>query len=251
MPVDQHALIALAAPRAVYIESATDSPSSDQKGQFLGHVGAMPAYALYGLRSTGLVEGDWPPATDTAYHGRAMGYHLRRGGHNLLKADWRLFMDFADLNLSASPRTVVVEASDPPAAKSTDPHAMLRWSTASNGTLGNLQANAAGDYVTYAIPDLRAGVTYDVAVRARKTSDAGIFKIYVQDELSGAGSQRGAASGYDRYTSSAFLANLSRFAYTPLTSGTHYMQFRVSGRNPANLTGFYRVSIDHITLTPR
>ena len=160
----------------------------------------MPVYDLYGLQSTGLVERDWPPATDTAYHGRAMGYHLRQGGHNLLAADWRLFMDFADLNFPASPGTVVVEVSDPPLGKSTDPHAMLPLSTASNGTLCNLQANAVGDYVTYAIPDLRAGVTYDVAVRARKTSDARIFKIYVQDQLFGSGSQRGAASGYDRYT---------------------------------------------------
>jgi hypothetical protein len=250
LPVDQHELIALAAPRRVYIQSATDSPSSDPKGQLLGAIGAYPVYALHGLGTLGLAPEAWPTPTDTPFHGEAMGFHLRQGGHNLLRLDWALFMDFADRNLQARAQPVVVEARDPPAAKSSSPHLMLRAAQASDGTLANLKAGSVGEYVTYALPGLRAGVNYTVIVRARRSADAGVFRIYSQEHLDGAASPQGLVGGYDRYRPNPALTNLPPFSYRPNVSGTSYLRFEITGRNSANVSGLHAIGIDTINLTP-
>ena len=42
LPFDQHELVALIAPRPIYIASAEEDNWSDQKGEFLGGKGAEP-----------------------------------------------------------------------------------------------------------------------------------------------------------------------------------------------------------------
>jgi hypothetical protein len=92
LPVDQHELIALMAPRPVYIASATEDNWADQKGEFLGGKLAEPVYALFGLKGLGVEE---PPAPDKSV-GDAIGYHNRTGKHDILLYDWEQFMNFAD-----------------------------------------------------------------------------------------------------------------------------------------------------------
>jgi hypothetical protein len=96
LPVDQHELIALMAPRPVYVASA--SGDGDPRGEFLGAFYAAPPYQLLGL--SGLPESEFPKP-DTAFHEGQIGYHLRPGPHNLLEYDWQRFMDFADRHLPA------------------------------------------------------------------------------------------------------------------------------------------------------
>lgn len=91
-PVDQHQLIALMAPRPVYIASATEDRWADPKGEFLSGKYASDVYALFGLQ--GLMA-DTPPAPDTSI-GASIGYHARTGRHNIAAFDWDRYMDFAD-----------------------------------------------------------------------------------------------------------------------------------------------------------
>ncbi|SDD87306.1 glucuronyl esterase domain-containing protein [Auraticoccus monumenti] len=92
LPVDQHQLMALVAPRRLYVTSATEDANADPEGEFLAYVAAAPVYGLYGLADTGLPSTTWPPSADVPVRGPAMSYHLRTGGHGLTEVDWGWFL---------------------------------------------------------------------------------------------------------------------------------------------------------------
>ena len=93
LPVDQHMLIALAAPRPVYATNASEDLWADPTGTFLSLKNAETVYRLYGLQS-GLP--DAPPAINTAIIKSPLAYHNREGSHNLTFYDWNNFIKFAD-----------------------------------------------------------------------------------------------------------------------------------------------------------
>lgn len=90
-PVDQHMLIALIAPRSVYIASAVDDRWSDPMGEFLAGLNAEPVFALFGLQGYGTTV--QPPVGRSV--GGAVGYHIREGKHDLTEFDWRMYLEFA------------------------------------------------------------------------------------------------------------------------------------------------------------
>ncbi len=98
LPVDQHMLAALIAPRLLYIASASLDSWADPKQEFLAGVLAEPVYALYQLKGLGT---NTLPAPEQPLQQGAIGHHLRTGKHDLTEYDWARFMDFADRHLSS------------------------------------------------------------------------------------------------------------------------------------------------------
>jgi hypothetical protein len=93
LPIDQHALLALIAPRAVAVGSASEDLWADPRGEFLSLVHAAPVYRLFGKQALGAAE---LPPIGAAIHGDAAHYHLRPGTHNLILEDWAHYWDFTD-----------------------------------------------------------------------------------------------------------------------------------------------------------
>lgn len=92
LPVDQHMLLALVAPRPLYVASASEDQWADPKGEFLSAMHAEPAYALYGKK--GLMTDHQPPADHPV--GETIAYHLRTGNHDILLYDWQQYLRFAN-----------------------------------------------------------------------------------------------------------------------------------------------------------
>jgi hypothetical protein len=99
LPLDQHMLAALIAPRLLYIASASEDTWADPKSEFLSGVHASPVFRLFGVEGFSSVT---MPPPETPLHDGHIGYHLRAGKHNLTEYDWGRFMDFADKHLGTA-----------------------------------------------------------------------------------------------------------------------------------------------------
>jgi hypothetical protein len=93
LPVDAHELVALCAPRPLFIGAGTTEKGDgwvDAKGMFLAAVGAGPVYRLLGKKDLGTDE--FPP-TGTALIEGDIGFRQHHEGHTPAP-NWPIFLTF-------------------------------------------------------------------------------------------------------------------------------------------------------------
>lgn len=97
LPIDQHLLPGLIAPRAVYYSSARGDQWADPKGEYLGiQLGSRVAAEIYGKKAVFDQEFE---SLDGQVHLESVGYHIREGKHDLTWDDWKLFLEFVESSL--------------------------------------------------------------------------------------------------------------------------------------------------------
>jgi hypothetical protein len=88
LPVDQHQLVALIAPRLVYVASAVEDQWADPKGEFLSAKHAGPVFELLGKKGVGVEE---MPGLNAPV-GETVRYHIRSGKHDVTDYDWEQYL---------------------------------------------------------------------------------------------------------------------------------------------------------------
>lgn len=92
LPVDQHQLLALCAPKALYLSEAEVDVWADPLGSYFS---LSQAALAWGQKTNA----HWPdpasiPPGGWSFHAGALGYHLRPGGHDVLVQDWTQVLAF-------------------------------------------------------------------------------------------------------------------------------------------------------------
>lgn len=99
LPVDQHMLIAMVAPRPVYATNASKDLWADPTGTYLSLKNAEKVYSLYAIKSA--LPSD-PPGINEPIIQSQLAYHNREGEHNLTAYDWGNFIRFANYHFKTS-----------------------------------------------------------------------------------------------------------------------------------------------------
>jgi len=97
-PVDAHMLIALIAPRPVFLQTGLTDGWSDPKGEFLAAVAAEPVFRLLGKQGLGTTT--MPEAGQPILH--TIGYHMHAGGHGTMPGDWEHFLKFMEMHFGTA-----------------------------------------------------------------------------------------------------------------------------------------------------
>jgi lysophospholipase L1-like esterase len=130
LPVDAHELIALCAPRPVFISYGSPTVEGtwlDQKGSFMAAVAAGPAYRLLGKKDLGTTE---MPPPETALVDGELAWRMHKGGHTTAP-NIDTFVAWASRYLStSSPPPAAAPSPSPPSAAVTPPRSSTsgdRW----------------------------------------------------------------------------------------------------------------------------
>ena len=99
---DQHMVLALVAPRPVYISSAVDDSYSDPEGEFESAKAVSAVYQFLGER--GFSAEEMPPVHHPVFG--QIGYHIRTGNHNVTEYDWEQYLKFADMHFKEKLRAL-------------------------------------------------------------------------------------------------------------------------------------------------
>lgn len=96
LPFDQHFLLALIAPRHLYVAGAVEDFWADPKSEFLSCIAAGHVYEYYGTKGVCIAPGVLE--TGAVFPEGRIGYHLRKGTHYLSRDDWKLIINYRKLH---------------------------------------------------------------------------------------------------------------------------------------------------------
>lgn len=91
LPVDQHELLALIAPRPLYVASAAEDEWADPIGEYLSAHYASAVYELYGKE--GVSPNEMPDVNSPIQN--TLAYHVRTGKHDVTAYDWERYIEWA------------------------------------------------------------------------------------------------------------------------------------------------------------
>ncbi len=161
MPVDAHELIALVAPRPIFVTGGTNDQWSDPKGEFLAAKAAEPVYQLLGKHGLGATQ---MPAPDVALTSGELAFRNHEGGHTDAM-DWPVFLNFAARYFTPGSNNLRVARifSDGMVLQRGQP--VRVWGTANAGSVVSVSVGATRARATTAksgswtatLPALRAG----------------------------------------------------------------------------------------------
>ncbi|WP_339715891.1 acetylxylan esterase [uncultured Kriegella sp.] len=95
LPVDQHELLALIAPRPLYVASAKEDQWADPKGEFLSAYHASEVYGLF--KKEGIPTDQMPMVNQPIQN--TLAYHIRTGIHDVTDFDWEQYIKWAKQQL--------------------------------------------------------------------------------------------------------------------------------------------------------
>ena len=94
LPMDSHMLLALIAPRPVFLQTGKYDHAADPKGEFEAAVAVGPVYKLLGKQGLGTTT--WPPSGPIL---NDVGYYMNNGGHGMVPGDWDVYLAFLKKHL--------------------------------------------------------------------------------------------------------------------------------------------------------
>jgi hypothetical protein len=98
LPVDANMLLALIAPRPLFLQTGDEDKWSDPRGEFLAARAVAPVYRLLG--KPGLETEQLPPASVSVM--ATVAYRMHAGKHGTIPSDWPEFVKFIDMHFQPS-----------------------------------------------------------------------------------------------------------------------------------------------------
>ncbi len=121
----------------------------------------------------------------------------------------------------------------------------------SNGNGEILDSNTIGDYLTFLVPNVTAGV-YDVRVGVKNFYARGQFQLQIGRADSFGSSAMNLGGAVDEYAPNAQYLEIDLGTWSPISSNDKWFRFNVVGKNSASGGSAYTTSLafDYIKLVP-